>query len=184
MSEPANECRSEHQLQLQWLQQEVQRQGRELDAVTTKLHEQKHALDALKAQLAVVMGSWRSDVRRDLGSLIREIDATNDTRLQWEQLRHQVDIASPDFARHAATVGAELTGIESKVWMLMGMKLSTAEIANVLQQPVARITECRERLSRKLRKLADPDVAAPPVTVEVTPIESTPRRQATARGRR
>lgn len=149
MREQAN---SEQQIQLQWLQQEVQRQGRELDAVESRLQEQKRSLEALKTQLAVVMGSWRSEVRRDLSGLIREIDSTNDTGAHWEQLRRQVEVAHPDFAAHAARAGAELSPIESKVWMLMGMKLSTSEIATVLNQPVRRIIEYSERISRKLQK--------------------------------
>jgi hypothetical protein len=181
MREPANERRNEHHLQLQWLQQEVQRQGRELDAVAMKLQEQKRSLDALKAQLAVVMGSWRSDVRRDLGSLIHAIDTANDTRTQWEQLRRQVDLAYPDFARHAANVGAELTPMESKVWMLMGMKLSTAEISTVLAQPVRRITECREDIARKLRNLGDLGVDEAVSAGAEPALESVPRRQATTR---
>ena len=184
MREQANECRTEHQLQLQWLQQEVQRQGRELDAVATKLQEQKRSLEALKTQLAVVMGSWRSEVRRDLSGLIREIDSTNDSAAYWEQLRRQVEIAHPEFAQHAANAGAELTPIESKVWMLMGMKLSTEEIATVLNQSVRRVTESRERIARKLHRLGDVTVEDAPAAGEQLAVEQPARRQATARGRR
>lgn len=185
MREQANECRNEHQLQLQWLQQEVQRQGRELDAVAIKLQEQRLSLEALKTQLAVVMGSWRSEVRRDLSGLIREIESSNDTRTHWEQLRRQVELAYPDFADHAARAGAELTPMESKVWMLIGMKLSTAEISAVLNQPVGRVSETRERITRKLHRLGDVNVDATPATGEELAVEQdTPRRQATVRSRR
>ena len=184
MREQTNDVRSEHQLQLQRLQQEVQRQGRELDAVETKLLEQKRSLEALKTQLAVVMGSWRSEVRRDLSGLIREIDSTNDTGAYWEQLRRQVERAHPDFAAHAAQAGAELTPTESKVWMLMGMKLSTSEIATVLNQPVRKVTEHSERISRKLQRLGDITVDRTTAAGESLAVENAPRRQATARGRR
>ena len=188
MSEQANESRKEHQLQLHRLQQEVLRQGRELDAVATKLHEQTRSLDALKTQLAVVMGSWRSEVRRDLSGLIREIDSTNDNASHWDQLRQQVEIAHPEFAEHAATIGAELSPIESKVWMLMGMSLSTAEIATVLNRPEQRIDEYRERIARKLERFTAHGGAATTAhdtsMQESLPVNESSRRQATARGAR
>jgi hypothetical protein len=74
--------------------------------------------------------------------------------------------------------------MESKVWMLTGLKLTTSEIATVLNQPVRRITESRERIARKLHRLGDPIVEDEPAAGEPLAVEMTTRRQATARGRR
>jgi hypothetical protein len=64
------------------------------------------------------------------------------------------------------------------------MKLSTSEIATVLNQPVRRISEHCERISRKLQRLGDVTVDRTTAAGEELAMDNVPRRQATARGRR
>ncbi|HVK40752.1 MAG TPA: hypothetical protein VNA88_19620 [Candidatus Kapabacteria bacterium] len=184
MAEQSNECRSDHHHELRWLQQEVLRQRNELDEVESVLVEQRQALEHLRVQLAVMMGSWRGDVRRDLGGLIRTIDATNDTRVQWERLRDQVQTTSAEVATHALGAGVELTPFETNVWMLTGLKLSESEIASVLDQPVRAIIECREQINLRLQRGAVDSGGAASAAELDSAVTHSPGRQATARGGR
>jgi hypothetical protein len=184
MAEQSNECRNDQHHQLRWLQQEVQRQRNELDEVESVLTEQRQALEHLRVQLAVMMGSWRGDVRRDLGGLIRTIEATNDTRAQWELLRDHVQTTSAEIASHELGAGVDLTPFQSNVWMLTGLKLSESEIASVLDQPVRAITECREQIDLRLQRGAVDSGGAAPAAELDSAVTHSPGRQATARGRR
>jgi DNA-binding NarL/FixJ family response regulator len=118
--------------------------------VASSLSERAHSLQTLKTQIAVMMATWQSEFRGNLSKVIDRIDTAGQTEDYWRIVRRQVELAQPDFVEHVAKHSKILTTTESKICLLIGLNLSSPEIASVLNISDRTVSNYRSRIRKKL----------------------------------
>jgi len=128
----------------------VGRYGRELRTPNSGDDNGAETLRWLKASLALIIATWRHDLRADLTWMITQIESASSSEWEWQRLRRHVEEADPDFARHLDRLLLGMTPIERKISLLMGLGLPADEIARTLRQPATTVAQIGGRIADRL----------------------------------
>ena len=121
-----------YELRLQHLELEIKRQQEAIEQIGSRLGSQDASLGSLKAYVTLMVATWHSEIGVRLDELTRQIDRSTTDDNGWMVLRNHVESAQGDFSRHIAGCSPALTELETRVCLLLGMELTTAEIATTL----------------------------------------------------
>lgn len=150
-AEPITASSQNYELRLQQLELEIRRQREVIEEIGSRLGSQNDSLFSLKANVALMVASWHSEVGVRLAKLSKQINNSNADHEGWKVLRRHVDSAQGDFSRHIEGCSPPLTELETRVCLLVGMELTTAEISKTLNISEQSI----EKLYRGLRGKLD-----------------------------
>lgn len=115
------------------------RYGRELRPIDARDDDGDATLRWLQDRLALIIATWRNDLRADLTRMIRQIESVSSSEQEWERLRKHLERVDPDFGRHLDGSAPGMTTLERKISLLMGCGMPADEIARTLRQPAAEI---------------------------------------------
>lgn len=125
------------------------RDGREARPLATGVDEPGELPGRLQARLKLIIASWRHDLRADLTWMIRQIESVSSTEWEWQRLRRQMERVDPEFGRHLEEMAVDMSRIERKVSLLMGLGLPAEEIARTLGRTIADIANIESAIAAR-----------------------------------
>lgn len=144
-----------YELRLQQLELEIKRQRETIEQIAFRLGSQDGSLSSLKAYVTLMVATWHSEIGIRLNELSKQIDRTTSDDKGWRVLRNYVENAQGDFSRHIEGCSPALTEVETRVCLLLGMELTTSEIAVTLNlSPIMIESICRS-IREKLDQTGD-----------------------------
>lgn len=82
--------------------------------------------------------------------MITQIESVSSSEWEWQRLRRQLETADPDYGRRLDEISSEMTRLERKVSLLMGLGLPIEQIARTLRQPAGDIEQICAAVSVRL----------------------------------
>jgi DNA-binding CsgD family transcriptional regulator/uncharacterized coiled-coil protein SlyX len=144
-----------YELRLQQLELEIKRQRETIEQIGYRLGSQDGSLSSLKAYVTLMVATWHSEIGIRLNELTRKIDRTTADDKGWLVLRNHVESAQGDFSRHIEGCSPALSELETRVCLLLGMELTTAEIASTLNLSQLMIESICSDIRAKLDQTGD-----------------------------
>ncbi len=148
---------SEHNashLNLREIERDIQRRGGEMDVAGMPVAQQD-GKDAMRMQMALMVGAWQSEIRLKLDGVMQQIERIGEPDEHWEILRRQVETARPEIAQYMTASVSALTKVESKILLLMGMNIPQQKIAEILNLTLQSVSDHREKIHGKLSLAGD-----------------------------
>jgi DNA-binding NarL/FixJ family response regulator len=149
-AEPIAASAQSYESRLEQLEAEIRRQREVIAAIDSRLGSQDNSLASLKANVALMVASWQNEMSQRIAELSRQLGSLDQENEGWTVLRRQVESAHGDFARHIDGCSPALTEIETRVCLLVGMELTTGEIARTLNLSEQTIEKLYRELQGKL----------------------------------
>ncbi len=148
----------DYEQRLRALEEIIQRQGRELQAVNYRQDNSDDSGTWLKVRLGLIVATWQHDLRNDLTRIIGQIERYSSPETEWEILRRQVASAEPEFAAHIEREYPNMTPLERKIALLVGLSMPEREIARMLKMPdnviALHTANIRSKMDRSLRLIS------------------------------
>lgn len=139
---------------LRALEEIIQRQGRELQAVAYRQDNNDDSGTWLKIRLGLIVATWQHDLRDDLSRIIGQLERISSPETEWEILRRQVASIEPEFAAHIEQEYPNMTLLERKISLLVGLGMPEGEIARMLKKPDDMIAFHTKQIRSKMDKSA------------------------------
>ena len=89
-----------NRVNLRSMEGEVKRKGGELSVAAMQVAERTAPADALRMQVALMMGAWQSELSTKLDGVLQQIERNAEPDDHWEILRRQIATAKPEAERY------------------------------------------------------------------------------------
>lgn len=130
------------EIRLRSLELEIELQRQTITLISARLGSQDVSLSSLKASLALMAATWRSEIGLRLSEITGRIQRAGNDDI-WSVLRSGGERLQGEFSRHIDERGPALTELEARVGLLLAMELTAVEIATTLNLSAATIeTTC------------------------------------------
>jgi DNA-directed RNA polymerase specialized sigma24 family protein len=105
----------------------------------------------LTNEIALILLNWQNALWSELEGIIDKIDTHNSLMSDWENLRSTLEEERRE--RWTDEPVPRLTVTEQKIYLLMGMRLSTRQIAHLLHRTPKSIMTHMRRIRKKLQRI-------------------------------
>ena len=139
-----------NRVNLRSMEGEVKRKGGELSVAAMQVAERTAPADALRMQVALMMGAWQSELSTKLDGVLQQIERNAEPDDHWEILRRQIATAKPEAERYVTASISSLTKTEAKIFLLAGMSVPPQKIAEILNISLGSLTQHLSRIHGKL----------------------------------
>lgn len=134
--------------ELKFSQQELEARKQELTTFAIQLANKNETLESIKANVKSV--NQGSDDRKTIQGIINTIDFNINDDNNWETFRLRFEAVHKDFERNIKMKFGEVTTNDLRLMSLLKMRLSSKEIANILNVSQEGVKKARYRLRKKL----------------------------------
>lgn len=136
------------------LEHELNYKNKELTSYTMNFIQKNELIQELKEAIQQLMKSADTDVRKDLGKLIRLIDNTLGVDKDWENFKLFFEQVHQDFFDQLKVQYPDLTGSDLKLCALIRLNLSMKETSALLGISAESVKTARYRLRKKLNLMS------------------------------
>lgn len=130
--EAAHRERELLRLRAETLEREMELKNRELTSLAMQLVQKNEFLETLSHQMRELQATQSGRGSGDVGSMIRQVEATRNQSNDWELFEAQFRSTHQGFIERLLERAPGLSPAELKVCAMMKINLSTKEIANIL----------------------------------------------------
>ena len=142
------------------LNAELNHKNTELTSVTMHLLTKNELINDIKSKLTGLNGQEdRSEIRKSLSKILKEIEASANMDKDWEQLEFHFDRVHRDFSKRIKQEFPQLTTQEMKLCTYLRLNFTTKEIAQLLHISVRGVEISRYRLRKKLKLNRDQNLS-------------------------
>jgi DNA-binding CsgD family transcriptional regulator len=134
------------------LNAELNHKNTELTSATMHLLTKNALIGDIKSKLTGIRAQEdKNEIKRNLGKILKEIEASSNMDKDWEQLEFHFDRVHRDFSKRIKQEFPDLTTQEMKLCTYLRLNFTTKEIAQLLHISVRGVEISRYRLRKKLK---------------------------------
>ena len=137
---------------------EMERKNSELASIAMQISVKNEALMKVMANLQTITPKFDGEARKHIEQIIASVEDNTQLDSDWERFVNYFDQVHGSFLTKMKQKYPDLTTIDLKLCAYLRMKLSTKEIASLMNISVRGVEKARYRLRKKICIEADTDL--------------------------
>ncbi len=129
---------------------DLNEKNRELALHSLQMIQQQETNKAIIQKLYARSTSYSTDVRRELSSIIHDLERENTSKAIWDEFEHRFIAVNPEFYQKLLLSFPDLTQNEKRLCAFLKLNMNTKEISTITGQTPHSINVARTRLRKKL----------------------------------